>query len=174
MSGALLTCLLSLSAPAACDTVVVCPTEFREALQPWVAHREAQGHTLAFVSNLQTPDGIRAAILRQARGDRLRFIVLVGDADPRMDRHPTLRARCVPTHFARAKVNIRWGSEPEIATDNWYADLDDDQLPDVAIGRLTADTPADWAVTTSPARGKFSNRTIGTPGNVEVSHSIRF
>ncbi len=46
----------------------------------------------------------------------------------------------VPTGLVAAKVNVAWGSEPEIATDNWYADLDDDQLPDVAIGRLCVDS----------------------------------
>ena len=34
-----------------------------------------------------------------------------------------------------------WHSPPHIATDNWYADLDDDGSPDVALGRLTADSP---------------------------------
>ena len=46
----------------------------------------------------------------------------------------------LPTYKAKAKINLRWGSEPEIATDNWYADLDDDAVPDLAVGRLTADT----------------------------------
>jgi hypothetical protein len=50
-----------------------------------------------------------------------------------------------PTHLHKAVVNVRWGSEPEIASDNWYADLDDDHLPDVAIGRIPADTPAELA-----------------------------
>jgi hypothetical protein len=40
-------------------------------------------------------------------------------------------------------VNVKFGSEPTIATDNWFADLDDDGLPDLATGRLTADSPAD-------------------------------
>ncbi len=48
----------------------------------------------------------------------------------------------VPTYFAPAKINTRWGSEPKIATDQWFADLDDDELPDVAIGRIPADSPA--------------------------------
>ena len=46
----------------------------------------------------------------------------------------------VPTRHVRARVNVRFGSEPHIATDNWYADLDDDGAPDLAVGRLTADT----------------------------------
>ena len=45
-----------------------------------------------------------------------------------------------------AKANVRFGSEPQIGTDNWFADLDDDQVPDVAIGRLTADSPDELAI----------------------------
>jgi hypothetical protein len=73
----------------------------------------------------------------------LRFVVLVGDAEPAMYTDPALRARCVPPHYAKAKVNVLWHSPPHIATDNWYADLDDDGSPDVAVGRLTADSPAE-------------------------------
>ena len=49
----------------------------------------------------------------------------------------------VPTCYADAKVNIRWGSEPTIATDQLYADVDGDGAPDVAVGRIPADTPAE-------------------------------
>ena len=72
--------------------------------------------------------------------------MLVGNADPRLYHDAAVRHRCVPTFYAKAKVNVAWGSEPYLATDNWYADLDDDQTPDVAIGRLAATTPAELAV----------------------------
>ena len=42
-----------------------------------------------------------------------------------------------------AKVNVLFGSEPEIATDNTFADLDGDGLPELAIGRLPADSKAE-------------------------------
>lgn len=123
------------------DTVVVCPNPFLRALAPWIAHRERQGHRLTLVSGLLSPDEIRAAIRVAAKSGRLRHVLLIGDAEPAASQDPEIRARCTPTHLAKAKVNIRWGSAPEIATDNWYADLDDDQVPDVAIGRIPADTP---------------------------------
>ncbi|MHB1035747.1 MAG: C25 family cysteine peptidase [Pirellulales bacterium] len=129
------------SASLAADMVVVCPVAFREALQPWLEHRARQGHTFAFVSNTDPPEAIRQGIRTAAREGSVRFVVLVGDADPRMDSDPALRARSVPTYLAQAKVNIYWRSEPQLATDNWYADLDDDQIPELAIGRLTADSP---------------------------------
>ena len=139
----LVACWLPGSVLAAPDTVVVCPEAFREALGPWIKHRTEQGHRIALVSNLKSAPQIRAQIREIAKGKALRYIVLVGDADPAMKDRRDIRARCVPTHYAKAKVNILWGSEPEIATDNWYADLNDDVVPDVAIGRLTADSPAE-------------------------------
>ena len=138
-------CLFLASLAVAADpfphTVVVRPAEFAAALEPWLEHRAAQGTTFAFVENDQSPEKIRAAIRESAQTGTLQAIVLVGDTEPQAATDTRIRARCVPTHKVPAKVNVLWGSEPEIASDNWYADLDDDQLPDVPIGRLSADTP---------------------------------
>ena len=144
MHAAILALLLSTTAAVAekaADTVVVCPVEFRQAMSSWIEHRTRQGRTVEVVSNDPSAEKIRAAIRRVAAGGRLRFVVLVGDAEPAAANDPRIMARCVPAHLAKAKVNIHWGSEPLIATDNWYADLDNDQVPDVAIGRLSADSP---------------------------------
>jgi hypothetical protein len=142
MSAALL--LLLLAAPQdAPDTLVVCPAAFREALQPWVEFRARQGHVLTLVSNTQPAEAIRRQIRDAAKQGRLQYVVLVGNARPGCERDPALRARSVPVHYEKAKVNIQWGSEPYIATDNWYADLNDDQVPELAIGRLPADSPAE-------------------------------
>jgi hypothetical protein len=137
-------CLLVLAASSAApapDTVVVCPPHFTTALQPWIEHRKDEGHRLALVSNMGTPEQIRAQIRSHARQGGLRYIVLVGDAEPAAYVDPGIRARCVPTHMANAVVNVRWKSPPKLATDNWYADLDGNRIPDVAIGRLPADSP---------------------------------
>ena len=40
-------------------------------------------------------------------------------------------------------MNVQYGSDPEIATDNWYADLDDDRVPELAVGRLPCDSAAE-------------------------------
>jgi hypothetical protein len=142
-------CLLVLAVQpaAAAEIVVICPGAFRSALEPWVQHRSAQGHSIAIYANSGTSEELRQHIRDQAAlpQDPARFVVLVGDAEPAAATSPALRARSVPTHLTEAKVNIRWGSEPHIATDNWYADVDGDQLPDLAIGRLTADTPNELA-----------------------------
>ena len=133
MLAFLLGCALSgatVAAPPA-DTVVICPADFRPAMRPWLTHRQAQGHVIT-VRPSGTASQIRASIRQVAKSGRLQYVLLVGDVSRETD------ALHIPTHLAKAHVNVRWGSEPEIATDNWYADLDDDDLPDLAIGRLPA------------------------------------
>jgi hypothetical protein len=46
----------------------------------------------------------------------------------------------VPTNYVKAQVNIHWGSEPSIASDAPYADIDGDGAPDLAVGRIPADS----------------------------------
>jgi len=137
-------CCVAGSARAA-DTVIVCPPALREALAPWVDHRARQGRTFAWVTDFSTPQRIRGAIRSQAAAGEVRAILLVGDAGPPAHVSLFSSPSIVPTYHAAATVNVRYGSQPEIATDNWYADLDDDGLPDVPIGRLTADSPTDLA-----------------------------
>jgi len=122
------------------DTVVVCPEGFREALAPWLLHRRQQGHNITVIPPRPDKDALRNDIRGIAAAGSLKTIVLIGDTatpyDGRQQRH-------LPTHHAEAKVNVHFGSTDTIATDNWFADLDDDDLPDVAIGRLPADAAAD-------------------------------
>lgn len=129
------------SAQAEADSLLVCPQQFLPAIEPLLAHRRALGHRYVYVSNEQSAGDIRSAIRKAAEIGSLKSILLVGDADPAAERDATVRARSIPAHKAAAKVNVQFGSEREIGTDNWYADLDDDEIPDVAIGRLPADSP---------------------------------
>lgn len=145
MSSLLLFFALSAAPAEAPDTVVVCTAAWREALRPWVERRTEQGHRLAFVSNELSAEEIRATVRGTAKEGKLKYLVLVGDALPRPSFDAELRARSIPTHFAKAKINVKFGSEPEIPTDNWYADLDDDGVPELAVGRLTADSSEELA-----------------------------
>jgi hypothetical protein len=140
MTCLLLTLLVCAPAGDGIDTAVVCPQEFRQALAPWVAHRRRQGHHLAMISNMRSPAELRAALRQMAAAGPLRYVLLVGDADPTMHDSPPVRRRSVPVHHAASVVGVQFGSTQEIATDNWYADLDDDRVPDLAIGRLTCDS----------------------------------
>jgi hypothetical protein len=127
-----LQCALAYStANAAPDVLVVCPREYRAALAPWESFRRSQGHELRVVETAASVAAIQDEIRRTATGGALKHVVLVGDVSS------------VPTGYVDAKINIRWGSEPTIATDQVYADVDGDALPDVAVGRLPVDSAAE-------------------------------
>lgn len=118
------------------DTVVVCAPDLLPAAQPWIEYRQVQGHELAFVSGEGTKEEIKRSIRSIADRSKLKFIVLIGDA-PSTD----IKTRSqVATHHVESQVIRRWGAEPTFATDSYYADIDEDGVPDVAIGRICADT----------------------------------
>src|SRR5262249_30204490 len=123
------------AAPA--DVVVVCPSEFHAAMQPWVDRRTQQGHVVSFISNSGTADGIREQIRKTANRGKLRYVLLVGDA-PVKDADTAARAQRTPTFRIPSRVTHYFGAPTELDSDNPYADLDDDGVPDLAIGQLTA------------------------------------
>jgi hypothetical protein len=127
------------SAPA--DTLVVCPQPLVEALRPWLSHRMAQGRKIVLLTKPESPEKIEAAVKQVANDGRLTHVLIVGDDHPACKEDALLRDATVPTVQVKAKVNVQWGSEEFIASDNSFADLDGDQIPDVSLGRLTADTP---------------------------------
>jgi hypothetical protein len=126
------------AASNAADVLVVCPAELRTALGPWESYRESQGHTLLVIDPPATAAELRTTIRNLAKQNQLQYVVLVGDV-----RHARSDVSVVPTAYAKAQINVRWGSEPTIATDQLYADLDDDSIPDVAVGRIPAHSPSE-------------------------------
>ncbi len=120
------------------DTLVVCPKSFHAALQEWVDYRQKQGHKIRVIEPTLTPVGLKKAIAEQAKKGDLKNLVLVGDC--REDRDQKNRGALVPTDYVKAKVNVRYGAVPDIATDNAFADLDGDGSPELTVGRIPADS----------------------------------
>lgn len=125
------------------DVVVVCPAPFEDALKPWLEYRRAQGHVVEVVPAIEAAEKIKARLHEAFKAEPKLSIVLIGDVEDRSAFNPAARTFAVPTHYAQAKINVLFGSEPTIATDNWYADFDDDGVPEAAVGRLPVDSAAE-------------------------------
>ncbi len=143
--GAILFALLCSSAFAAPDTLVVCPAAFRTGLHEWKAFRQQQGHEILVVDSPASAEELRATIHRASAAGGLKYLLLIGDV-PRLQPSWIRRTyNTTPTNYVAAKVNVRWGSEPMIATDIPYADFDGDDVPDLAIGRIPVGSSAQLA-----------------------------
>ncbi|HID86568.1 MAG TPA: hypothetical protein EYP55_04210 [Anaerolineae bacterium] len=133
------------------DYIVITYPDFRQSLQPLVEWRQAQGLRVAvatidqiydeFSHGLADPTAIRD-FLRYAHEHWAkpapRYVLLVGDAS--YDYRDNLKAphkNLVPTYLLDTHF------VGETASDNWFVRLDDDGLPDMAIGRLPAKSAAE-------------------------------
>ena len=128
----------------ASDYLVITHATFTEPLEPLIALRAGQGHAAALIDiqdvydefsfGQRTPQALKDFLTRaQTRWTRApRFVVLAGDAtiDPR-DYAGFGDADLVPT-----KMVAMDSVELESATDEWFGDLDDDGLAELAMGRL--------------------------------------
>ncbi len=126
-----LTIALSAAVAVAQDVLVVTPREFAPALDAWKQHRKAQG--LGVVVK-EPGDDVAATVraVHRASEGKLRFVMLVGDVEH------------VPCAWSEAQSIggfEGFGIDEKIPNDNALADFDGDSLPDVAIGRVPADTP---------------------------------
>ena len=134
------------------QVILVCPERFDEAVRPWVAMRKVQGMHVSVIRPSQhakdTKNSIVAAFGQLDAGritdsdapsdkvghDNPRYVFLIGKT-------PTIGTDCeiskqVPTFYSDSKVSLNWGSTPTIPTDFPFADVDDDGIPDVSVGRL--------------------------------------
>jgi len=96
----------------------------------------------------------RRRLLEAAAPGKPKFVVLIGDGNPpvapgRSDRPPPAESRrdrrtnLVPTFHLPTTIIRRYGGGPQLASDSPYGDFDADGLPDAAVGRLPADSPAE-------------------------------
>ncbi len=125
------------------DTLVVCPPALRSGLDRWLEYRRAQGRTIQVIESATDAAELQRTIHAEARLGALRTVVLVGDATAAGAN--AAAAPIVPTFLLPAKVNIHFGSERELASDHPYVDLDEDGVPDLAIGRIAADSADELA-----------------------------
>ena len=92
------------------DTLVICPRAFQPTMQRWVQYRETQGHKVIVRAPADNSYSIREQVKAFAKQGNLKNVVIVGDAIAGVQQqHLT-----VPTDYVAAKVNVLFGSEPEI------------------------------------------------------------
>ncbi|UCC64604.1 MAG: hypothetical protein JSV36_06030, partial [Anaerolineae bacterium] len=138
--------------PNGVDYLVITHPDFEAALAPLVAHRAAQGLRVVTVDveaiydqfgDGRTDPGAIRSFLAHAyvnwTGPALQYVLLVGDGtlDPRRylpDTNPTF----MPPYLADVDFEIG-----ETTSDNRYADLTGDPLPEFRLGRFPVNTPAE-------------------------------
>jgi hypothetical protein len=141
--------------PGGADYVFVTHPDFEAALAPLAAHRAAQGLRVVsvdveaiydqFGDGRLHPDAIRAFLAHAYAnwpGPALQYVLLVGDGtyDPR-----GYRSESNPTYLPPYLADVDpWLGE--VSSDNRYADLTGDPLPELRLGRLPVNTPAEVTV----------------------------
>ena len=128
-----------------CDVVVVCPEVCDEVITPWIRHRESQGHRLCLLRPTDR-ETLKKTLAQLATEGNLKHVVIIGDAPDRNAKPgQPLGPMEVPTCYVKAEVNVKFGSEPQIASDAPYSDIDKDGRPDLTIGRIAVDSPEEVA-----------------------------
>ena len=130
------------------DLIIISHRDFLSSLEPLRALREQQGLKVALVDvedlydefayGVHGPSAIRAFLARAAVSwqPRPRFVLLVGDAsyDP-ANYLGKGEQDFVPTKIIEAALI-------EAPSDDWFVDFDGNGVPELAIGRLPVQTPA--------------------------------
>jgi hypothetical protein len=122
--------LLLFATASAQDILVVAPDDLARSIDAWRKHRERQGHVVAVKAPAEDLPALVRAV-HGGSGGALRFVLLLGDVTR------------VPCTYVPADTIRPWEKDPRVATDNHAADVDGDDVPDLAIGRIPADTPAE-------------------------------
>ncbi|MHC5036818.1 MAG: C25 family cysteine peptidase [Planctomycetota bacterium] len=152
----LLACSLLLAASAfaseAPDMLILSPKDLVKAAQALAIYRETKGHAVR-VETLdgdekaaeRTPESLKAFVKKIAKeaGGRLRFLLLMGDAPGPGDPKGAFR---IPPKILKARFRVAGRNNLKAyASDTWYGMLDDDLFPELAVGRLPADTEKEAA-----------------------------
>lgn len=136
------------AAARAQDALVVAPQDLQPAAAAWKSYRESQGLKVA----VREPGADVAATVKSvhaASAGKLRFVLLLGDVDR------------VPCAYVPVVATAKWERDTRIATDAPYADVDGDGVPDLAIGRVPAESPDEARALLARSAAYERNRDFG-------------
>ncbi len=123
------------------SVVVVCPKAWGGALEEWVNYREREYQVIKVDSEASSQD-LKRSIFRAVQLAKLPVtaVLLCGDvgtvSDAKAGKSKFLSI--TPTFEIETKVKLGPFTTPTLATDLYYGDLDGDECPDLAVGRLPA------------------------------------
>jgi hypothetical protein len=152
---------------AGADFLIVAHRDFIQSVQPLAELRRSQGMTVnvidvedlydEFSYGIHSPQAIRDYISAAVNGSaqrKPRYLLLVGDAtyDPRNYLGQGANDM-VPTR-------LLWATDMKTASDDWLADLNDDGVPELGVGRLPVRTVSE----ANTIIGKITGYTLGQAG----------
>ena len=123
------------------SVVVVCPKAWGGALEEWVSYREREYQVIKVDSEASSQD-LKRSIFRAVQLAKwpVTAVLLCGDvgtvSDAKAGKSKFLSI--TPTFEIETKVKLGPFTTPTLATDLYYGDLDGDECPDLAVGRLPA------------------------------------
>jgi Peptidase family C25 len=135
------------------DVIVVRPSAWSAAIQSWKLYREQEGYRVIEIEPAATAIEMRAKVSGTLRtlpsrtgSDGLRelpFVALMSDCPSYQDRNSQAAENRIPVFYVDSKVGKNFGSEPIVASDQPYADFDQDGHLDAIVGRVPASSPAE-------------------------------
>ena len=120
--------------------VAVCPSMFREALEPWVQRRQREGLGVEVIESETTADELRKS-LAKTDFPRCRYVVLIGDSQLTPHGEATDSNQYVPTVYRDADVTAAYQQAPQIPGDASYGIFDENEFVRAAVGRLPVKDP---------------------------------
>ncbi len=134
---ALLLIILCSGISSAGEVALVVPEAFLESMTPWIHYRSQQGHHIHVIAEpalgqVSTPQRVRDRLRLLHEQVALDAVLLVG----RSAAVPDSEGPTIPSPQLPCRLIQHFGDETERACDDWYADMDDDGLPDFPLGRL--------------------------------------
>ena len=130
------------------SVIIVCPKGWESSTDEWVKYR-ARDYEVIKVDSVSSSNDLRFAILQAVNKSKLPVtaVLLCGDIGVAGDLKFSKGkfTPITPTFETETKVKLGLFSTPTLATDLYYGDLDGDECPELAVGRLPAKDAQDLA-----------------------------